>query len=330
MQSIISLWTEWLPVEKHPLAFRQFSTHGHQDIGATPLGVSKRLAEKTSRLPSPSTRDWWHYFWSWVNMSMCLEKKFTHGILNKIRSFLCTRLIFTRAHCKVGRSVWWRFHSNRLTLLALAELWKNVLKLHIFVRLRIATENSSHALSPLQKKNRMHVLQICCFNRHPNLQSRMNCGPDGAELQHTTLLQCLGGVKAASTSGTASSAASWHCGVEWSPHSPDPSLLDFFLRVMLRLKRIHAREPLTVIEFNIAIARESPRSPDQCRRTVDHYRHFRFLSFFTHFFKVPPKLVKWVDLAETFTRHFSQPWDKPKQKWDECTQNCGFYSIFIE
>ena len=30
---------------------------------------------------------------------------------------------------------------------------KNVLKLHIFVRLRIATENSSHALSPLQKKS---------------------------------------------------------------------------------------------------------------------------------------------------------------------------------
>ena len=31
-------------------------------------------------------------------------------------------------------------------------LKKNVLKLHIFARLRIATENSSHALSPLQKK----------------------------------------------------------------------------------------------------------------------------------------------------------------------------------
>ena len=24
----------------------------------------------------------------------------------------------------------------------------------------------------------MHVLQICCFNRHSKLQSRMNCGPD--------------------------------------------------------------------------------------------------------------------------------------------------------
>ena len=57
----------------------------------------------------------------------CLEKKFTQEILNKIRSLWCTRLIFTRAHRKVGRSVWWRFHSNRLTLLALAELWKNVL-----------------------------------------------------------------------------------------------------------------------------------------------------------------------------------------------------------
>ena len=43
------------------------------------------------------------------------------------------------------------------------------------------------------------------------------------------------------------SAASWHCGVEWSPHSPDPSPLDFFLRIMLRLKRTHVREPLTVI-----------------------------------------------------------------------------------
>ena len=36
----------------------------------------------------------------------CLEKKFTQEILNKIRSFSCTRLIFTRAHRKVGRSVW--------------------------------------------------------------------------------------------------------------------------------------------------------------------------------------------------------------------------------
>ena len=103
--------------------------------------------------------------------------------------------------------------------------------------------------------------QICCFNRHSNLQSRMICGPDGAELHHTALLQCLCGVTAASTSGTASSAASWHCGVEWSPHSPDPSPLDFFLRVMLRLKRTHVREPPTVIEFKIPIARESPRSP---------------------------------------------------------------------
>ena len=80
----------------------------------------------------------------------------------------------------------------------------------------------------------------------------------------------------------------------------------------------------------IAIARESPRSPPiSAGRTVDHYRHFRFLSFFTHFFKVPPKLVKWVDLADTFTRHFSQPWDKLKQKWDEYTQNCGFYLRFL-
>ena len=88
----------------------------------------------------------------------CLEKKFTQEILNKIRSFWCTRLIFTRAHRKVGRSVWWRFHSNRLTLLGLAELWKNMLKLHIFVRLSIATENSSHAFSPLQKK-----IECTCF-----------------------------------------------------------------------------------------------------------------------------------------------------------------------
>ena len=179
---------------------------------------------------------------------------------------------------------------------SLCQLWqsfeKNVLKLHICVRLSIATENLSHALTPLQK-NRMHVLQICCFNHHSNLQSRMNCGPDGAELHHTTLLQCLGEVTAASTS--ASSAASWHCGVEWSPHSPDPSPLDFFHRVVLRLKRTHVREPLTVIEFKIAIAIRqgiAEISTDQCRRTVDHYRHFRFLSFFTHFFKVPPKLVK--------------------------------------
>ena len=37
-------------------------------------------------------------------------------------------------------------------------LKKNVLKLHIFVRLRNATENSSHALSPLQKK-----IECTCF-----------------------------------------------------------------------------------------------------------------------------------------------------------------------
>ena len=54
----------------------------------------------------------------------------------------------------------------------------------------------------------MHVLQTCCFNRYSKLQSRVNCVPDGAELHHTELLQCLGGVTAASTSGTASSAAS--------------------------------------------------------------------------------------------------------------------------
>ena len=146
-------------------------------------------------------------------------------------------------------------------------------------------------LVSIAKKNRMNVLQISCFNRHSNLQSRMNCGPDGAELQHTTLLQCLGAVTVASTSGTASSAASWHGGVEWSPHSPDPSSLDFFLRVMLRLKRTHVREPLYRIQdcYRQGIAEIST---DQCRRTVDHYRHFRFLSFFTHFFKVPPKLVK--------------------------------------
>ena len=235
---------------------------------------------------------------------------------------------FTRAYCKVGRSVWWKCNSNRLTLLALAELWKNVLKLHILYAWGLLRK--IHHMPCLHcKKNRMHVLlQTCCFNRHSNLQSRMNCGPDGAELHHTTLLQCLGGVTAASTSGTASSAASWHCGVEWSPHSPDPFPLDFFLRVMLRLKRTNVREPLTVIEFKIAIARESPRS----RSVPPHSGPLPALPIFvvfTHVFKVPPKLVKWVDLAETFTRHFSQPWDKIKQKWDEYTQNCGFYSRFI-
>ena len=82
-------------------------------------------------------------------------KKITQEILNKIRSFWCTRLIFTRDHRKFRRR--WRFHSNRLILLALAEVWKNVLKLHIFAHLRIATENSSHALSPLQK------IECTCF-----------------------------------------------------------------------------------------------------------------------------------------------------------------------
>ena len=62
----------------------------------------------------------------------CLEKKFTQDILNKIHSFWCTRIIFTRAHRKVRRSIWWRFHSNRLTLLALAELWKKCVKIAYF------------------------------------------------------------------------------------------------------------------------------------------------------------------------------------------------------
>ena len=253
----------------------------------------------------------------------CLEEKFTQEILNKIRSFWCTRLIFTRAHRKVGRSVWWRFHSNRLTLLALAKLWNNVLKIAYFCTPEDCYGKFITCLVSIANK-----IECTCFKfaiSH-ELWSRR-----GGVTPHQTALmpRCSDrrqhfGHRLISRKLT----LRLRCGVVAS--LARPISIGLFLRVMLRLKRSHVREPLTVIEFKIAIARESPSSPPisaavqwTTTGTSD------FCRFFTHFFKVPPKLVKWVDLAETFTRHFSQPWDKLKQKWAEYTQNCGFYSRFL-
>ena len=119
----------------------------------------------------------------------------------------------------------------------------------------------------------MHVLQICCFNRHSNLQSRMNCGPDGAELHRTTLLQCLGGVTAASTSGTASSAERWHCACAavWSGRltRQTPSPLDFFYSDYVETKVFTC--PWATNSYRIQDCYRqgiAELSTDQCRRTV--------------------------------------------------------------
>ena len=189
----------------------------------------------------------------------CLEQKFTQEILDKIRSFSCTRLIVTRAHRKVGRSVWWRFHSNRLTLLALAELWKQCVKIAYFCTPEDCYGKVITCLSPLQK------IECTCFNFAVSIDIRI-CNLAWTVVQTG---------RSYTTPHCSDASVEWpppalrappisrklHCGVECSPHSPDPSPLDFFLRVMLRLKRTYVREPLTVIEFKIAIARESPRSP---------------------------------------------------------------------
>ena len=132
----------------------------------------------------------------------------------------------------------------------------------------------------------MHVLQICCFNRHSNLQSRINSGYNGAELHHTTLLQCLAG------------AVTRPPALRAPPHQPQADIAvwsgrltrqthphwTFSLRVMLRLKRTHVREPLTVIEFKIAIASWNRR--DLHRSVPPHSgplpKHFRlFVVFYT-------------------------------------------------
>ena len=81
------------------------------------------------------------------------------------------------------------------------------------------------------------------------------------------------------------------CGVVASLARPIP--IGLFLSGYVKAKRTHVREPLTVIEFKIAIARESSRSPP-----ISAAAHWTttgtsdFCRFFTHFFKVPPKLVK--------------------------------------
>ena len=138
-------------------------------------------------------------------------------------------------------------------------------------------------LVSIAKKKRMHVLLTCCFNRHSNLQYRMNCGSDGAELHHTTLLKCLGGVTAASTSGTASSAASWHCReVVASLARP----IGLFPSGYVKAKAYTC--PWATNSYRIQDCYRqgiTEISTDQCRRTVDHYRHFRFLSFLHISFK---------------------------------------------
>ena len=67
-----------------------------------------------------------------------------------------------------------------------------------------------------------------------------------------------------------------------------PISLGLFPSGCVRLKRTHVREPLTVIEFKIAIARESPRSPPisaavQWTTTgTSHFCHFLHISLKSH------------------------------------------------
>ena len=221
------------------------------------------------------------------------------------------------------------FHSNRLTLLALAELWKNVLKLHIFVRLRIATENSSHALSPLQKKSNARASNLLfpsTFEFAISHKQWLQRG--GVTPHHTAPMPRCSDRRQHFVHRLISRKLALRCGVVASLARPMP--IGLFPSGYVKAKAYTC--PWATNSYRIQDCYRqgiAEISTDQCRRTVDHYRHFRFLSFFTHFFKVSPKLVKCVDFAETFTRHFSQPWDKLKQKRDEYTQNCGFYSRFI-
>ena len=207
------------------------------------------------------------------------EKKFTQEILNKILSFWCTRLIFTWAHRKVGRSAWWRFHSNRLTLLALAELWKKCVKIAYFVRLRIATENSSHALSPLQKKMNARASNLPFQSTFEFAISHELWSRRGEVTPHHTVPMprwsdrrqhfghCLISRKLA-----------LRCGVVASLARPIP--IGLFPSGYVKAKAYTC--PWATNSYRIQDCYRqwiAEISTDQCRRTVDHYRHFRFLSF---------------------------------------------------
>ena len=62
-------------------------------------------------------------------------------------------------------------------------------------------------------------------------------------------------------------------GVQWAPHSPDLSPLDFFLWGYVK-SRAYVSKPQTIADLKAAIAQViGGITTDQCRRTVDHFRH---------------------------------------------------------
>ena len=143
-----------------------------------------------------------------------------------------------------------------------------------------------------KKKNRMHVLQICCFNRHSNLQCRMNCGPDGAGVtpHHIAPMPRWSDRRQHFGHRLISRKLTLRCGVVASLARPIP--IGIFPSGYVKAKAYTC--PWATKSYRIRCYRQgiAEISTDQCRRTVDHYRHFRFLSFFTHFFKAPPKAGK--------------------------------------
>ena len=61
--------------------------------------------------------------------------------------------------------------------------------------------------------------------------------------------------------------------VEWSPHSPDLSPLDFFLWGYVKSKA-YANKPQTISDLKAAITQVIAEiTVDQCRRTIDNFRH---------------------------------------------------------
>ena len=135
-----------------------------------------------------------------------------------------------------------------------------MLKLHIFVRLRIATENSSHALSPLQKKTNARASNLLFQSTfefaisHELWSRRGRVTP-----HHTAPMPRWSDRRQHFGHRLFSRKLTLRCGVVASLARPIP--IGLFPSGYVKAKRTHVREPLTVIEFKIAIARESPRSP---------------------------------------------------------------------
>ena len=168
-----------------------------------------------------------------------------------------------------------------------------MLKLHIFVRMRIATENSSHALSPLQKKNARASNLLFQSTFEFAISHELWSRRGGVTPQHTAPMPRWSdrrqhfGHRLISRKLT----LRLRCGVVASLARPIP--IGLFPSGYVEAKAFTC--PSATNSYRIQdCCRQgiAELSTDQCRRTVDHYRHFQFLSFFTHFFKVPPKLVK--------------------------------------